>query len=348
MKRRIIKRIMTAVSLVTVIAVCVCMAVSRARGCFELFDGAALAAGMLSFSDGSPDRAPTQPAVSVSRPMAGPAGETSTSAERPTASAQSGEGLPIVETNISKGSMSYENIAVKNTTSYEPDVGALLSEDLPFALDDGHTVQVLIYHTHTCESYMTEDSSEYPADFYPRSTDPSQGVIAVGDKITAMLKSQGIGVVHDKTLHDYPSYEGSYSRSWDTIEKYAEKYPNIKVTIDIHRDSMTAADGTKYKPTFTYQGRKAAQIMIMTGCDTDGDFTFWDENLIFAAKLQKRCEDMYPGMTRPLYFGEFTYNMDFNNGSLLIEVGTDANTVEEACLSGELLGNALSSVLQKG
>ena len=86
----------------------------------------------------------------------------------------------------------------------------------------------------------------------------------------------------------------------------------------------------------------------MSGYDESGDFPFWNENLIFAAKLQKECEDSFPGMTRPLYFGEFSYNMDFNNGSLLIEVGTDANTVDEAAYTGELLGNALSSVLQKG
>ena len=109
---------------------------------------------------------------------------------------------------------------------------------------------------------------------------------------------------------------------------------------------MTADDGTKYKPTFVHGGEKAAQIMIMTGYDTEGSFDFWDENLIFAMQLQKKCEDLYPGMTRPLNFGEYTYNMNFNNGSLLIEVGTDANTVEESRRSGEYLANALSSLLK--
>ena len=182
---------------------------------------------------------------------------------------------------------------------------------------------------------------------HPRGLSRRQ-VDELSGQVYAWLKAKGIGVVHDKTLHDYPSYEGSYARSWDTIERYKKKYPGILVTLDIHRDGMTDDAGTKYKPTFTYRGKKAAQIMIMSGYDESGGFPTWKENLIVATNLQKECEDNYPGMTRALYFGEFSYNMDFNNGSLLIEVGTDGNTVDEAAYTGELLGNALSSVLQKG
>ena len=346
MNRSTLKRLLSVAILLCVMCMCMCMAVVRARGCFSLFDDAAVAAGLLSFSDGSVSYEPTQAASAAQRPLT--AAETPEPTAAPAEKEHSGDALPIIETNLSAGSMSYENISIKNTTGYVPDVAALLSSDLPFELRSDHTVQVLIYHTHTCESYMTEDSGVYYSDFYPRSTDPTQGVMAVGDRIAEALKAHGIGVVHDKTLHDDPSYEGSYGRSRSTVESYAAKYPNLKVTIDVHRDSMTTSDGSKYKPTFSYQGSKAAQIMIMSGYDTSGGFPFWDENLIFATKLQKSCEDLYPGMTRPLYFGEFTYNMNISSGSLLIEVGTDANTVGEACLSGELLGNALSSVLQKG
>lgn len=341
------KTILALILLLTVISVSLMMVLERARGCFSLFGDATLLAGYLSFSDGSLYPPTEAEAKAVSRPMSPHSSNPTEPTERPTA-AHSGASHPISEINISAGSERYENIAVKNTTGYAPDYAALLAADLPFTMQDNHTVQVLIYHTHSCESYSAEDSGVYYDDFYPRSTDGEKGVIAVGDQLAAALKAHGIGVVHDKTLHDNPSYEGSYARSWDTISAYREKYPGIKVTIDLHRDAMTADDGTKYKPTFTCQGEKAAQIMIMTGYDTSGDFDFWDENLIFAMQLQKKCEDLYPGMTRPLYFGEFTYNMDFNNGSLLIEVGTDANTVEEACRTGEFLGNALSSVLQKG
>lgn len=343
------KRIITVTAVLTVICVCMTMVVRRAAGCFALFDDAVIAAGYLSFDDGELYRQQTEAPAPVSRPLTTVTAETSAPTEHPTQQpSRSGNTYPIIETSGSSGDITYGNVTICNGTPYEPDIAALLDADLPFDFEDNHTVQVLIYHTHTCESYISEDNGYYYEDFYPRSTDGSQGVIAVGDRIAAMLKSRGIGVIHDKTLHDHPSYEGSYGRSWETICAYREKYPGIKVTIDIHRDSMTTDSGTKYKPVFTYQGKKAAQIMIMTGYNDDGRFDFWDENLIFAVKLQQKCEEFYPGMTRALDFGDFTYNMNFNNGSLLIEVGTDANTVEEACRSGEFLGNALSSVLQKG
>ena len=347
MKKQTCKRILTAAAILTVVCVCTTMVLHRAAGCFSLFDDAALTAGYLSFDNGALTPQPTEATAAAARPLAAVTQPAPAPTERPTQAPRSDATYPIVETRINSGNMSYENITVCNATPYQPDIAALLAADLPFELENNHTVQVLIYHTHTCESYIADDCGYYYEDFYPRSTDGEQGVIAVGDRIAAALKARGIGVIHDTTLHDYPSYEGSYGRSWDTICAYREKYPGIKVTIDIHRDSMTTDSGTKYKPTFTYQGKKVAQIMIMTGYNEDGRFPFWDENLIFAAQLQKRCEDLYPGMTRPLDFGDFTYNMNFNNGSLLIEVGTDANTVEEACRSGEYLGAALSSLLKK-
>lgn len=335
-------------SAVLIAALCMGLFAYRARSVLPLTDDAAVLAGKLSFFNGtlaSPSE-PEEPTAAVStRPLAQSATEAQES-QRPKNTTHTGASYPVVETQVDNGNTRYENISIRNGTGIDLDIGSLLSADLPFSVGDNRTVQVLVYHTHTCESYLDEDTGVYYEDFYPRSTDGSQGVVAVGDRLVETLREHGIGAVHDTTLHDYPSYEGSYARSWETICACREKYPNIVVTIDLHRDSMTADDGTKYKPTFEYEGQKAAQIMIMTGHDTEGDFDFWDENLIFAMQLQKKCEDLYPGMTRPLNFGDFTYNMNFNSGSLLIEVGTDANTVEEAARTGEYLANALSSLLQ--
>lgn len=256
---------------------------------------------------------------------------------------------PIQETNISTGQIEHNGFYIKNTTSYDMDIDALLSSELPFDFKDTREAQVLIVHTHTCESYMDFDEGYYYESFYPRTTNNDLNVCAVGDAIAKGLKEKGIGVIHAKEQHDNPSYNGAYDRSYDTIMKYMDKYKEIKVVLDIHRDSMTADDMTRYKPTFTYKGQKGAQIMIMTGRDDgDGEFPTWEDNLKFALKLHSTCEQKYPGMTRPLYFGDFTYNMNVNSGSLLIEVGTDANTLDEAVLSGKLLSNALAEVLQNG
>ncbi len=259
------------------------------------------------------------------------------------------EHYPIVETLYSSGELGYNDFFVKNTTGFNLNIEKYLTKNLGFDFEDNNEVQVLIYHTHTSESYLTYDAGYYHESFYPRSDNSERNMIKVGEAICNSLERAGIGAIHATEVHDNPKYDGAYYRSYDTIEKYIEKYPNIKVTIDVHRDSISyGADGGKIKPTFTVNGRKAAQIMIMSGYDGDGyyDFPFWEDNLTFALKLQDTAETMYPGMTRPLYFGDFAYNMNVNNGSLLIEVGTDVNTLGEAVYTGELLGNVLAKVLQ--
>jgi stage II sporulation protein P len=136
-------------------------------------------------------------------------------------------------------------------------------------------------------------------------------------------------------------------RSRKTVNAYIKKYPKIKVALDIHRDAI-GDDNFKVKPTFTYKGKKGAQIMILSGYDPDGFFDFpnWNYNLRFALKLQQKCETNYSGMTRPMDFGNFAYNMNINTGSLLVEFGTDSNTLAEAVYSGKLFGKALAQVLQ--
>ena len=256
---------------------------------------------------------------------------------------------PVVETMYSTGQIGYNDFYLKNTTGLTLDIGKYLENPLGFDFENSDKIQVLVVHTHTTESYLTYDAGYYHESFYPRSNDSDRNMVRVGEAVVNRLREQGIGAVHATEVHDYPEYDGAYYRSYDTIEKYLEMYPDIKVILDVHRDSISyGSEGGKVKPTFTYNGRKAAQIMIMAGCDTDGslEFPFWEENLSFALKLQDTAESMYPGMTRPLYFGNFVYNMNANNGSLLIEMGTDANTLSEAVYSGELLANVLAKVLQ--
>lgn len=259
--------------------------------------------------------------------------------------------LPVVETQYSSGDTGYNNFFVKNTTGFSLDIEKYLSRPLDCKIQNSNDVQVLIVHTHTCESYLTYDEGYYHESFYPRSEDPEKNMLRVGRAIKEGLEAQGIGTVQATEVHDSPAYDGAYYRSYDTIMKYIEKYPNIKVVLDVHRDSISySGGGGKVKPTFTYNGQKGAQIMIMAGYDPDGsyDFPLWEENLTFALKLQDACENMYPGMTRPLYFGNFAYNMSVNTGSLLIEMGTDVNTLQEAVYTGKLLANVLAKVLQTG
>ena len=260
----------------------------------------------------------------------------------------SGKNYPVIEKQFGEDGITYDNFCVKNYTDFSLDIATELKRGLPFKIEKNHQVQVLIFHTHTCESYLKSDTGYYPSDYYPRSTNNKENVTAVGDEIEKQLKKAGIGVIHDKTKHDYPSYNGGYDRSYQTIQKYMEKYKGIKVVLDIHRDAIGDDTSGKVKPTFKYKGKKASQIMIMTGYQYEGggDFPFWRDNLDFAIKLQQTAETMYPGLTRPLNFGEYTYNLNVCNGSLLIEFGTDVNTIDEVKRSGKMVGKALAKVLQ--
>ncbi|MEE1124421.1 MAG: stage II sporulation protein P [Acutalibacteraceae bacterium] len=258
-----------------------------------------------------------------------------------------GTKYPVIEQQFGSSGEGYDNFSVKNSTDYNIDYEQLLSNDLGFDITNTDKPQVLIVHTHTTESFLINDNGYYYTDYPFRNEDSSRNMVAVGNEIVKSLKNNGITAIQATEIHDR-TYTGSYSRSEETIYKYIEKYPDIRVILDIHRDAVGYNDERgKYKPTFTYNGKKAAQIMIMSGYDPYNSYGLghWQENLTFALKLQQKAEQLYPGMTRPLYFGDFAYNMFINNGSLLIEVGTETNTLSEAKYTGELLGNVVAQVL---
>lgn len=253
---------------------------------------------------------------------------------------------PVYTFTATEGNISYKNVQVKNNSSTDIDIKQELEAELGFTIKESSEPQVLIYHTHTSESFLTYDTGYFYESFYPRTTDSSQNVCAVGDEIAGQLNASGIVTLHDKTLHDYPSYNGAYDRSFATVSEYLKKYPSIKVVLDIHRDGI-GSDSQKSKPVFTYNGIQGAQIMILAGYNYDGseEFKDWEYNLRFALQIQNTASQMYPDMVRPLNFADFMYNMNINTGSLLIEMGAESNTLEEVRYSGYLLGKVLSKVL---
>lgn len=247
----------------------------------------------------------------------------------------------VLELSVGNGGTQVGNFWVKNSTDNHKSID--FAKELAQApavkiAEHSSAPQVLIYHTHTTESY----------DCVARSTDLTKSVYAVGDKIAEQLQAAGIGVLHDKTVHDYPAYDGSYDRSIVTMQNDIKKYPGIQVTLDIHRDAMHRDDGTMLKTTSVVGGKKAAQLMILAGCDDDGSLGFpnWECNLRLALRLQKQLAGDAPGLARPIDFCARRYNENVTKGSLLIEIGTDANTLEEAEYSGSLLGKSLAKVLQ--
>ena len=234
----------------------------------------------------------------------------------------------------------------KSTELSNSDVQAQLDKAWDLDLSTPEEPTVLIYHTHATEAYEPVTRDYYDDRYNSRSTEQDKNMIRVGDEIAKQLEAAGIGVIHDTTLHDYPSYNGAYERSAETIQKYLDEYPSIKITIDVHRDAIEESDGTRIAPVAEIDGKKAAQIMIISGCD-DGTMNMpnWPDNLRFAAAFQSQMEANYPGLTRPIFFCYRLYNMNKTPGSLLLEFGAHGNSLEEAVYSGELCGKALAELI---
>ena len=206
--------------------------------------------------------------------------------------------------------------------------------------------QVLIMHTHACESYLVDDSGYYDNAYTSRTTDASQSVVAVGQRMAEKLAQSGICVIHDGTLHDYPMYNGAYVRSEQTVTEILAAYPSIKVVLDVHRDGIEENDGTRVAAVAEINGKEAAQVMIISAASNDyycvPDYL---ENFRFACLLQDSMETANPGITRPILFQYCQYNQQLTTGSLLIEVGSHGNTLEQALYTGELIGESIAKAL---
>lgn len=236
---------------------------------------------------------------------------------------------------------------VTKLTNAEIYENALLAPDLGIVLDAPEDEpQVLIMHTHTTESYEPYTRDHYDENYLCRTTDSSKNMVAVGGAMTSVLESRGIRTLHDTTIHDHPSYNGSYDRSRETVTALLEQYPSIKVVLDVHRDAIERADGERIAPSAEINGKSAAQVMIICGCD-DGTMGMPDcmKNLGTASLFQQHMESKYKGLTRPVLYDYRKYNQDLTTGSLLIEVGGHANSLEQAIYAGELSADAIADAL---
>ncbi len=235
---------------------------------------------------------------------------------------------------------------IRNITKVSGDeVLSAIDNGADFTLKADGKIRVMIMHTHTTECYEPEPSDSYDSERSCRTTELSANMAAVGDRIANQLEKAGIGVYHDVTLHDYPSYNGSYERSAETVKAALAEYPDIQIVLDIHRDAMETAEGVRLAPVADIDGKNAAQVMIICGAD-DGtmDMPNFMKNLGFAADLQQALEQTAPTLTRPVLFDYRRYNQDLTTGSLLIEVGSHGNSLDEALYSGELIGKALAAM----
>ncbi len=244
---------------------------------------------------------------------------------------------------------SFGRVRVKNVNETDINIEKILGEKIDLSVKKEEP-SVLIFHTHTTETYQILDRGFYETDFLTRSNSSSVNMVRVGKAICEEIEKAGYGVIHDTVIHD-AKYNGAYAHSRKTVEAILKENPTIQVVLDIHRDAIQTSNGTKIKPTAEIKGKKAAQIMIISGCQEEGNpitnLPDWRYNLTFAVHLQDKLEELFEGITRPLYFCPRSYNMNVTHCSLLVEVGSDANTLEEAVYTGKCIGVAVSEILKE-
>lgn len=256
-------------------------------------------------------------------PLDTPAPESSTAPVMPT----------IIPTTISGG------LSIKNTSGYDIDIDSVLSAGCPIRLETGKP-QILIIHTHSSEAYSPAGLDKYDDLGTNRTLDQSLNVIRIGKELAKIFEDCGLNVIHDTQVFDYPSYTGSYNRSCEAVEKYLSDYPSIKIVIDLHRDAL-CSDTVTYKTTATEQGVCASQVMLFVGSDASGlEHPNWRQNLSLALYLQNAVCQSYPSLMRPITLTKYRYNQHLSPGSMIIEVGSNGNTLQEALAAIRLFGKA--------
>lgn len=238
-----------------------------------------------------------------------------------------------------------ENNIIKNTEIKAPDpnapidytkVAEVYNAKLKKTLNPSKP-EVLIYHTHTTESYKPNKANV---------TDLTQTVSAVGDVIANELeKNYGIAVIHDKTVHSMV-FNKSYVRSGETVDKYLNKYKDFKVIIDLHRDGGPKKEDV----TVSMHNSNIARFLFVIGPGNPNK----DKNLALAKKLVSIGQNLFPGLIRPGNRGDYgiyihntgtKFNQHKNPNSLLIEVGSENNTLEEAKTTGVYIARILAEYI---
>ncbi len=239
-----------------------------------------------------------------------------------------------------------DKITIKNQTSYSIDTKALAEKGIPFTIGDSSSPQVLILHTHATESFTPSKKFNFTYTSNTRTTDSNYNVVRVGSELAQLLRQSGVNVIHDTTLYDYPNYNSSYDNAFYGIKGYLSKYPSISIVIDLHRDAVNTETGETVKLVGDVNGEKAAQLMFVVGTDECGfSHPDWQYNLKFASMIQKNLYDISPNLVRPIMLRTSRFNQHFTKGSLIIEVGTNGNTLDEALLSAKYLSLAIKNTI---
>lgn len=238
-----------------------------------------------------------------------------------------------------------QEIKIQNMTKYKIDIEALLKEPLDFNFSRSGP-KILVYHTHTTESFIKNIGDLNKQNIPNWSLNPEESVVRVGYELAELLrKKYGHEVLHNGTVHDYPNYDEAYNNAYQTLNSYLKSYPSIKVILDIHRDGLSK-NQPKLRLATKVDGKDTAKIMFVVGTDARSpEHANWRENLKFALKLQENLNRQHPGLARHIYISNNVYNQNLSTGALIIEIGGDGNLLSECLESVKYLAKAIHEVI---
>ena len=245
------------------------------------------------------------------------------------------ETTEIVTNNPIKENYNIEvsGVKIKNETSFEIDE-SILDTELNINKEN-----IVIFHTHTCESYTPTEQFNYEQTGNFRTTDLNYSVVRVGEELTQNLVKYGFNVNHDRTYHDYPAYTGSYTRSKATVESVLASTPS-DIIIDLHRDAIGSK--SDYDPSVKIGDETVAQLMFVIGTNGGGLYhPDWKSNLKFAIEVQEKANEMYPGLFKTMIVRNSRYNQHLGKAACIIEVGATGNTLEQSMVSMKYLAKVL-------
>ncbi len=205
---------------------------------------------------------------------------------------------------------------------------------------DNSQPQILIYHTHSQETFIDSDPSRVETT-----------IMGVGEYLTRILQDQyGFNVIHHLGQYDVESRDYAYTEAEKGVEAVLAEYPSIEVIIDLHRDAVP--EDTRL--VTTVQGKEVAKFMFFNGLSYTramGELTslpnpYVQDNLSFAFQMNLVAQEYYPDITRKIYLKGYRYNMHYRAKSLLVELGAQTNTVEEAMNACEPLAHVIAMVLK--
>ncbi len=241
----------------------------------------------------------------------------------------------------SKYTNEYNGVKIKNESKYE-----LTQEMLTPSIELDDKKDVIIYHTHTCESYTPSPGFEYTQTGNYRTTDLNFSVVRVGRELKNNLTNYGFNVIHDETYHDYPAYSGSYNRSLVSVKNDLATNPNTQIVIDLHRDAV--GEGGSYAPTVKIGDEYVAQIMFVIGTDGGGlTHSEWVQNLKFAVKIVEKGNELYPGLFKPIMVRNSRYNQHVAKAATIMEIGATGNTMDQCLNSMKYLSKVMDEALNK-